>query len=1092
MNIEVEEEPVKKRKGLFGPWLLLTLIFILGLAWVAVVLYSGRALVAPEWVTERIERRLAKNFGDTGTLQLGEIVAQMDDGYVPRVVVRDIELKDRTGAEIARVPELRARLSLDTIFSGNVSLTKLTVVGGEMTLRRDKEGRFDLAFGADTASIPAGGSLPEIMALIDEFFTRPALKDLDLVSGEALRLTFQDALTGRVWRAEGGLVRLRQEDEYRSLSMSFSLAGGAGEAPAAVRLALTVPKAGEELDISADFSNITAADLAAQLPALAWLTATDAPLAANLRAKVAAEGALQSFEGTLEIGEGAIRPEGAARPIPFDGAKARIAFDPAAGRIHFAEITATTPEARFSASGQALLGKVDETSGLPGQILGQLSLADIELDPAGELAEPAYFDTGALDMRLTVDPFRIEVGQLVLVGGEQHFYAKGDFSAEPEGWVAELDLDLNKIAHDRLAAMWPLRVAPKVREWLVRNVNEGLLSDVKAAIRIRPNEEARVGLGYEFRDGTVRFLKTLPPIAHGTGHASIENNRYTMVLTKGEVEAPTGESIDATGSVFTVPDIRLDPAPAEIYLETNSSISAALTLLNEKPFEFLTKAGRGTDLADGNAKVSAFIRLPLIRDVKFEEIDFSVSGRLTDVRSSTLVPGRVLEADRLSLNATNTGLSIGGPSRIGGARFDVSWRQPLGDGIDAPSKVEGSVTLDQAFLKEFGITTPPGTLSGAGTGQIAITLRKNRPPDFSLVSDLNRIGLTVPALGWSKGRNSTGRFEIAGTLGEPIKVDRIAMTAPGLEATGRVTLTPGGGFASAQFDKVRVGRWLDASVELTGRGAGRSPAVSVTGGTFDLRATRISGNGAGGGGPLTLALDRVIISEGIVFRNFRANLTTQGGLNGKFTARLAGVAPISGALAPLQGGTAVRLQSNDAGAVFRAAGLLGSAREGQLDMTLVPLPGEGRYDGRLRVTRLRIRGASALADLLGAISVVGLIEQLNGQGIVFNEVTSEFTLEPRGLTIRRGSGVGASLGVSMSGVYDLRTKFMDMQGTISPIYILNGIGQIFTRKGEGLFGFNYRMRGPDSNPNIQVNPLSILTPGMFREIFRASPPELPQ
>ncbi len=1081
----------RREGGRFGLWMLLSLLLILSAGWAAVVLYSGRAITAPHWVTAKIEERAADALGGPGRLQLGEIVALMGEGYVPRVVMRNLRLRDETGAEIARVPELRARLSLETLFEGQLGLSRLTMVGSEMVLRRDRFGRFDLAFGTDR-SAPTGGTIPEILAAIETAFARPALSGLTQVSGEALRLTFQDALTGRVWRAEGGLVSLTQEEQSRTLTMSFSLAGGAGARPAAVRIALTAPRGEGPLDVKADFSNVTAADLAAQLPALAFLTAADAPLSANIEATLDATGALAAFEGSLEMGAGAIRPVGAARPIPFDGAKATLSFDPASGRIAFSEVSASTPEARFEASGQALLGEVDSASGLPGQLIGQLALKNIEFDPAGELAEPARFDRGAIDMRLTIKPFRIEIGQLALVGGDRHFLASGDFAADPDGWRAAMDLHLDQIEHDRLAALWPLRVAPKVREWLVKNVTEGLLTDVTSAIRIRPGEEARVALGYEFSDGTVRFLPTLPPIAGGTGHATIDDYRYTMVLTAGHVDSPSGERVEAKGSVLTVPDIRIDPAPAEIRLETDSTITAALTLLDEPPFGFLTKAGRPTDLAEGHARMSAVIRLPLAKNVPADQINFAVSGKLTDVRADRLLPGRVLEADELTLTATNAGLTIGGPARIGAARIDASWSLPLGTEADGTSRVEGTVALNQDFLDEFAIALPSGTLTREGTGVLNITLPKEGVAGFSLTSDLTGMGLSLPALGWSKGRNTGGSLEVAGSLGDPVSIDRIALSAPGLDASGRIDLADDGSFASATFDRVRAGRWLDAPVRLTSRGAGRAPAVTVTGGTFDLRNTQIAGRGAGGGGPLTLALDRVIVSEGIVFRNFRADLTTQGGLNGRFTASLAGAAPVSGVLAPSQGGTAVRLQSADAGAVLRASGLLDSARQGNMDLTLTPLPGEGRYDGRLRITGLRIRGAPALADLLGAISVVGLLEQLNGQGLVFNEVTGEFTLEPRGVTLRRGSGVGASLGVSMAGIYDLRTKVMDMRGVISPIYLLNGIGQIFTRRGEGLFGFNYRMSGPASDPRIRVNPLSILTPGMFREIFRAPPPRLSQ
>ena len=69
---------------------------------------------------------------------------------------------------------------------------------------------------------------------------------------------------------------------------------------------------------------------------------------------------------------------------------------------------------------------------------------------------------------------------------------------------------------------------------------------------------------------------------------------------------------------------------------------------------------------------------------------------------------------------------------------------------------------------------------------------------------------------------------------------------------------------------------------------------------------------------------------------------------------------------------------------------------------------------------------------------------------------------------------------------------MDFQGVISPVYLLNGIGSLLTRKGEGLIGFNFNLTGQTDNPNVLVNPLSALTPGMFRELFRRPPPQVSQ
>jgi hypothetical protein len=193
---------------------------------------------------------------------------------------------------------------------------------------------------------------------------------------------------------------------------------------------------------------------------------------------------------------------------------------------------------------------------------------------------------------------------------------------------------------------------------------------------------------------------------------------------------------------------------------------------------------------------------------------------------------------------------------------------------------------------------------------------------------------------------------------------------------------------------------------------------------------------------------------------------------------------------PAPNGSAVRIQSDDAGTVMAKAGVFSSARGGQLDLQLIPRAEDGVYDGRAEIDDIRVRNASVLAELLNAVSVVGILEQLNGQGIVFNDAEVDFVLTPQAIEISRGSAIGASLGVSMAGVYQTGSKRLDVQGVISPIYLVNGIGAVLTRRGEGLFGFNYRLTGTSDDPQVGVNPLSILTPGMFRDIFRRPPPVL--
>ena len=87
--------------------------------------------------------------------------------------------------------------------------------------------------------------------------------------------------------------------------------------------------------------------------------------------------------------------------------------------------------------------------------------------------------------------------------------------------------------------------------------------------------------------------------------------------------------------------------------------------------------------------------------------------------------------------------------------------------------------------------------------------------------------------------------------------------------------------------------------------------------------------------------------------------------------------------------------------------------------------------------------------------------------------------------------------MTLDGWYDTKNKSVNFEGVVTPLYVVNGVferlfGQLVgRRKGEGMFSFTYRMRGPASQPKVGVNPLSILTPGAFREIFRQKAPTPP-
>lgn len=1091
------EAPVKGRRrrrirrhaARVSIWLFASLAVLALVAGFGLLALTGKPLRLPVWAVAEAETRLNDRLPRRDLrLSIGAVEIMVDRDWVPRLRLEDLRLSRREGAMLMRLPEARVTFDAASLLRGAVRPSSVVLSGAALRLRRDVNGRFDLDFGGGTPMRDLG-AFPELLDRMDAVFALPAFSTLDSVTAEALSLTLDDRRANRIWQVgDGQLALLNTADEVKA-QLSFTLASP-GRDVAQGLLSVATRKDSSGARLRATVENVEARDIAAQAPVLGFLAALDAPISGKLITGLSPAGKVVVVEGALGLSAGALKPTPEADAIPFEGAQLAFDFDPAAERVRLSALEVESRTLRMSATGHVDAPGVN--SGLPDAYLAQIALSEVKVDPEGLFTEPATFSGGAIDMRLRLDPFRVDLGQFTLLEDGQTITARGSASADARGWRVSVDLVLDAIRHDRLIALWPVSVVAKTRTWLVENVQEGLLQNVKVAIRAEQGQEPRLSLGYDFTDGDVRFIKTLPPIKRGTGYATLEGFTYSMVLDAGQVTPPKGGTIDMAGSVFSVLDIRHKPAQAEIRLQTRSSMTAALSLLDEKPFQFLTKAGRDVELGEGRAEMSALLRLPLVKKLKPQDVHFDVAGDLTQVTSDVLVPGRKLAADRLALAANPDGLTIAGKGTLGAVPFEATYDLPFAKELRGISSVKGTLELSPRTIDEFRIGLPKGAVKGEGLGSFTLDLKKGTPGRLALSSNLKGLTLAIPEIAWAKGAGSSGKLEVAATLGKPVTVDSVALSAPGLEAAGKVALKSDGTLDRVTLSRARAGDWFTGPLTLQGRGKGQSLGIEVTGGQIDLRHLPEFGSGRGGGGgtPITARLDKVQVTDSVALTGLSGKFTTAGGFNGRFGAQLNGAAQVQGTLDPVSTGTAIRVTSDDAGGVLAAAGIFSKARGGKLDLHLVPLGPKGQYRGAATARSFRVRNAPVLAELLSAISVVGILEQLNGEGLFFNEGQAEFRLTPAGVEVNRGSAVGLSMGVSMAGTFDARSRRLNMQGVISPIYLLNGIGALLTRRGEGVFGFNYTVGGTSDNPRVSVNPLSLLTPGMFREIFRRPIPSL--
>jgi len=147
--------------------------------------------------------------------------------------------------------------------------------------------------------------------------------------------------------------------------------------------------------------------------------------------------------------------------------------------------------------------------------------------------------------------------------------------------------------------------------------------------------------------------------------------------------------------------------------------------------------------------------------------------------------------------------------------------------------------------------------------------------------------------------------------------------------------------------------------------------------------------------------------------------------------------------------------------------------------------------GNIDISNSSIKNASFLARLLQLASFTGLLEILTNEGIPFNKIIGDFTVDEKVVNISSLKLKGFSLGGTVKGNINLNNEKINLDGVIIPAYAINSlinkiplVGQIITGiEGEGLIGVNYNASGTIDKPLYNINPLSILTPGIIRNII---------
>jgi hypothetical protein len=181
----------------------------------------------------------------------------------------------------------------------------------------------------------------------------------------------------------------------------------------------------------------------------------------------------------------------------------------------------------------------------------------------------------------------------------------------------------------------------------------------------------------------------------------------------------------------------------------------------------------------------------------------------------------------------------------------------------------------------------------------------------------------------------------------------------------------------------------------------------------------------------------------------------------------------------------------------------GSVTGGRIQVagTLAPAKKDAKpeYWGTIDIRDFKVQNQPFLARLFSAGSLGGMLDLMRNQGIAIDRLEVPFKGHGDIVDIREAHASGPSIGFSTEGYVDRRANQLQLRGAVAPLYGINSVlgaipilGSVLTsKKGEGIIGVTYTLSGNVDEPKVSVNPLSMLTPGIFRRIFEGKVPSAP-
>jgi len=686
--------------------------------------------------------------------------------------------------------------------------------------------------------------------------------------------------------------------------------------------------------------------------------------------------------------------------------------------------------------------------------------------------------------------------------------------AEISGDVIRLDssikMKLNgrlaELSMNRVADLWPESVASISRKWIIRNIKDGFIDtatfSLNALTDLEDLEDISISKAQgelELKEAYVHYLRPMKPLKLSKSKGYYDGKKLIFDIDNGSIG-----NIEIVSGELKIDDLRVGSEKQSLSIEATilGPLDEVISILDNDPLNLVSSTGIKSGETTGFQKTKIHIGFPLINELSLDDISFSSSSQLNNVKSNLGLFNLDIYNSDVIVNIDKKRLSAKGKGLIEGVPANFLWEENFLNDATLRSSYVIDTIIDEEIREKIGLQLNP-FIEGPINAGVTYEVSSDGSEVLNANFDLTDSTINLQQLGWKKlsGSMSQATFMVSKDQNWINNSSRFTVIAPGLFSKGNISFRTEGVkpvLSQIDFKEVKIGE-SDLSIQISLE-EHQIPKVTMSGKNLDLRrlASKVFFDDENNIPPVQIFFDErnplkaVRLGEESILLKPIGQITNDGD---KWTrVDLIGVLSNGGNVSlnlhTENQKRKVKIKTDNGGALLNSLDWINTIHGGEFNLVgeFTDRSSETQFVGISSIKNFKLNESSAGVRILSLASLSGLSDAVTGTGISMRRAEVPFEVNKEKIKILGAKARGANVGVIASGYIGRKSEAVALKGEIAPANVINSIlaniPVINKIIGDGIIAVTYDVDGTLEEPKVTVNPLTVFVPGIFRKAFK--------